>query len=123
MLKIRVTLGIIALFSSALSALVPINKGLLGLIVATLGLLALSMNFKYERGGKISENDEETKGVKISERNAWDIWFYSMPAVILTLFFVGVLADDVGVWKWVAISLGGAVGLESLSAIIKNSRS
>lgn len=119
MLIIRIILGGTVLISSVLSIFILVNKGLLILIIAALGLLALSMNFKYEtKYDEISENNE----IRISERNAWDVWFYSMPAAILTLFFVGILASDIEVWKWVAISLGGAVGLESLSAIIKDLR-
>ncbi len=133
MLTIRIILGSIILISSVSSIFISTNKGLFILIIAALGVLALSMNFKYENAkhikitenNKITEYDEalENNGVMISERNAWDVWFYSMPAAILTLFFVGILANNIEVWKWVAISLGGAVGLESLSAIIKNFRS
>lgn len=116
MRTIRIILGAIILLSSiVINVFIPINKGLSVLLITTFGLLALSMNFKYEKS--------EGKEVVISERNAWDIWFYSMPGVILALFFAGILADDPEVWKWVAASLGGAVGLESLSSIIRSLRS
>jgi hypothetical protein len=145
---IRIILGIIVLVFSFLSIFVPINginiqiginipinkEGLFVLIISALGLLALSMNFVYqntlktiktkiEENGKTEESEETipNDGVKISERNAWDVWFYSMPAVILTFLFIGILANNNSeVWKWVAISLGGAVGLGSLTSIIQS---
>jgi len=75
-------------------------------IVSTFGLLAISMN--YKKDGK--------------ERNAWDVWFFSMPGALVTLLFVGIIASNSNVWKWVAIAIGGAIGLESLSSLIKNKK-
>jgi len=74
-------------------------------IVIAFALTALAMNYK---------NDG-------TERNAWDVWFFSMLGVIVALFFVGVLgeAKDPEIWRWVAMALGGAAGLESLSSIVK----
>jgi len=39
-------------------------------------------------------------------RNAWDILFFNSTLAILALFMVGVWANDLSVWKIVAIALG-----------------
>ena len=39
------------------------------------------------------------------KRNAWDILFFNFTLGILALFMVGILSEDVGVWKHVAIGL------------------
>lgn len=79
--------------------------GLFIFIVTGLALTALAMNYKNNG----------------TERNAWDVWFFTMPVVVVALFFVGILgeAKDPKIWKWVAIALGGAAGLESLSSAVK----
>lgn len=102
----RKILGILILLASALlifykNVYLP---GIAVFIVSTFGLLALSMN--YKRSG--------------AERNSWDIWFFSMPGALIALIFVGILGNDIGVWRWVAIAIGSAIGLESLSSFIKN---
>ena len=86
----------------------PYRPGLFIFIVISFALIALAMNYK---------NDG-------TERNAWDVWFFSMPGVIVALFFVGILgeAKDLEIWRWVAIALGGMAGLESLSSLIKEIR-
>lgn len=78
------------------------------LIVIGFALIAVAMNYKNDGG----------------ERNAWDVWFFSMPGIIVTLFLVGILGEskDPEIWRWIAIALGGAAGLESLSSIIKEIR-
>ncbi len=84
------------------------RPGLFIFIVIGFALIALVMNYK---------NDG-------TERNAWDVWFFAMPGVIVALFLVGVLggAEDPEIWRWVAIALGGVAGLESLSSIVKEIR-
>lgn len=82
--------------------------GLFIFIVIGFALIALAMNYR---------NDG-------TERNAWDVWFFAMPGVVVALFLVGVLGEvkNPEIWRWVAIALGGAAGLESLSSIVKEIR-
>lgn len=105
--RTRVILGIIIIVSVVLSIFLgpQYKTGLYILIISVFALLALSMNYSWE--GK--------------DRNAWDVWFFAMPGVIVALFLVGILGEEnyPEIWKWVAIALGGAAGLESLSSIIK----
>ncbi|OGZ45537.1 MAG: hypothetical protein A3C84_04185 [Candidatus Ryanbacteria bacterium RIFCSPHIGHO2_02_FULL_48_12] len=45
------------------------------------------------------------------KRNAWDILFFNSTSAILTLFMIGILAGDLGVWKIIVVALGAvAVG-------------
>lgn len=39
------------------------------------------------------------------KRNAWDILFFNSTLAILGLFMVGILADNIGVWKYIATGL------------------
>ena len=83
----------------------PYQNGLFIFIIVCFSLVALTMNYK---------NDG-------TERNAWDVWFFAMPGVIITLLFVGVFGESSfpEIWKWVALALGAAVGLESVSSFLK----
>lgn len=103
--KVKAVLGVIIILSSTLSIFLSIQYrvGLYVLIISTFALLALLMNYSWE--GK--------------DRNAWDVWFFSVPGIIASLFFIGILANDKGVWKWIIVALGGLGGFESLSSILK----
>ena len=81
------------------------HLGLYVIIAISFSLIAILMNYK---------NDG-------TERNAWDVLFFSMPGVIVILLIVGILGKQTypEIWRWVAISLGAVVGLESLSSFIK----
>ena len=108
--KIKIILGLIIIIAGIASFFIG-QKYYIStfvLIIAAFCLLALAMNYSH----------------KGEDRNAWDVWFFSMPGVIIALFFVGILGEAKypEIWKWVAIALGGAAGLESLSSIIKEIR-
>lgn len=68
---IQVTLGVLIFLFSYLYAFINSLSGFAVIVVASFGLLALSMNYRYEE--KNNNNKE-----KIRTRNAWDIWFLSM---------------------------------------------
>lgn len=106
---ITIILGLLIIVAGVVSVFwATYRSGLFIFIVIGFALIALAMNYK---------NDG-------TERNAWDVWFFGMPGVIVTLFLVGVLgeANDPEIWRWIAIALGGAAGLESLSSIVKDIR-
>lgn len=104
-MKTKIILGLIILIASILYIIKgnTVLPGVAVFIVASFGLLALSMNYKKDG----------------TERNSWDVWFFSMPGVIVALIFIGVMVGNIDVWKWIVVALGGIVGLESLSSIIK----
>ncbi len=74
-------------------------------IIICFALIALAMHYSTEgKGG-----------------NAWDVWFFTVPGVVVTLLIVGILGEAhfSEVWKWVAIALGALVGLESISSVLR----
>lgn len=109
-LKVVHFLGLVIFVASVASVFfTTYRSGLFIFIIVGFALIALAMNYKNNG----------------TERNAWDVWFFSMPGVIVALFFVGILgeANDPDIWRWVAIALGGVAGLESLSSIVKTLKS
>ena len=99
-------LGSLILVASVASIFSPSHQtNLFIFIIVCFALIALAMNYK---------NDG-------TERNAWDVWFFAMPGVVITLLFVGVFGESSfpEIWKWVALALGAAVGLESVSSFLK----
>jgi|SRR3989344_753637 len=107
--KIPVTvrfLSLLILLASIANFLVPSYRfEIFVLITVCFALVALAMNYKSDG----------------SERNAWDVWFFAMPGVIVTLLFVGIFAEPSfpEIWKWVALALGATAGLESASSFLK----
>jgi len=55
------------------------------------------------------------------KRNAWDVLFFNSTLAIVSLFMVGILADDANVWKIVVAVLGiVATGEKIVAIFIKN---
>lgn len=54
-------------------------------------------------------------------RNAWDILFFNSTLATLALFMVGILANDLSIWKVVAIALGViATGEKIVGFFVRN---
>ena len=107
--KIIRVLGLLIIVAGIISIFwATYRPGLFMFVVICFALTALAMNYR---------NDG-------TERNAWDVWFFVMPGVIVALFLVGISGEikDPEIWRWVAIALGGAAGLEALSSIVKEIR-
>lgn len=50
-------------------------------------------------------------------RNAWDVLFFNSTLAIVVLFMVGILANDSGVWKIIAGTLGIVATGEKIVAL------
>jgi hypothetical protein len=56
-------------------------------------------------------------------RNAWDVLFFNSTLAIVTLFMVGILANNIDVWKIVAGALGFvATGEKIVAFFIKDKK-
>lgn len=51
------------------------------------------------------------------DKNAWDVLFFNSTLSILTLFMVGILANDIDVWKIIAGTLGVVATGEKIVAL------
>lgn len=57
-----------------------------------------------------------------NKRNAWDVLYLNSVLAVLTLFFIGLIADDSGVWKFVIGALSVVAAGEKLSTALQSKK-
>lgn len=55
-----------------------------------------------------------------TNRNSWDILYLNSVLVILVLLFIGLIANDSGVWKFVVSALSIVAAGEKLSSVLQS---
>lgn len=60
--------------------------------------------------------------LKNTERNAWDILYLNSVLAILTLFFIGLIANNFDVWKFVVGALSIVAAGERLSSALQSKK-
>lgn len=60
--------------------------------------------------------------LKNTSRNAWDILYLNSVLAIATLFFIGLIANNIDVWKFVVGALSIVAAGEKLSGALQSKK-